>query len=464
MKITHVLILALAILPASCASLSPDEDRAEVHAAVSTRSGAQVPLPPPDNESGLADELRALLAVPLDEESAVHIALLNNRRVRAVYEQLGVGRADLVQAGLLRNPTFDLDVRFVEGGGTDMEFGISQPILELFFRPLRQKLAEHEFAAAKLRVTEELVALVFTVRRAVVRARAAEELVSVRRQAVQVAASSHELMRLLHAAGNASDQSLAIERAGESRARIDLAAAEQTQFESREPLHSLLGLWGLDTTWALVEGVPTAPFLDLDVSGVESRAIEASLELLAHREGLNAIAQQAGLDSWRGWFPELALGASGIRIPGGTWGFGPRLEGELPLFDQGAPRRAKSAARLRAGMHEYAQIAVEVRAAARLSMQRRDHLVERSRFMREVHLPQRAKVVRTTLQNYNAMQIGVFDVFTERQIELADLSEHVRTLRDAHLAELDLRQVLAGGMPESTRSALHRDTDENLEN
>ncbi|MBL8901564.1 MAG: TolC family protein [Planctomycetes bacterium] len=454
MNTRSLLATALALAASACTSLDPSEDRDEVHAELRTRASVDVALPALDDDAALAEEVRVLLATPLDAERAVRVALLQNRRVRSLYEALGVGRAELVQAGLIRNPTFDFDARFLEGGGTDLEFGLSQPILELFFLPLRKRLAEHEYAAAKLRVTEELVSLCFAVRRAFARARAAAALVEVEARALRTAAASHELMRLLHAAGNATDAELAIERAGETRARLDLAATEQAAVEAREPVQALLGLWGEHTQWSLVAEPLTESALALDTSRIEARAVEASLDLRAQREGLNSLAQQAGLDTWRGWFPELALGANGIRIPGGTWGFGPRLEGELPLFDQGSSRRARSAAQLRAGMHDFAQSAVELRAGARLLQERLLRLLERARFLRDVHLPQRAEVVRTTLQNYNAMQIGAFEVLTQRRAELRDQRELVLVLREAELAQLDMRELLAGSMPEALRRRL----------
>ncbi|MGE3182192.1 MAG: RND transporter, partial [Phycisphaerae bacterium] len=50
------------------------------------------------------DRVRALLAAPLTADSAVQIALLNNQRLQADLAMLGIAQADLVQAGLFKNP------------------------------------------------------------------------------------------------------------------------------------------------------------------------------------------------------------------------------------------------------------------------------------------------------------------------------------------------------------------------
>jgi cobalt-zinc-cadmium efflux system outer membrane protein len=46
-----------------------------------------------------------VLAGGLELDEALRLAPLNNRHLQAEFAALGVARADLVQAGLLRNPS-----------------------------------------------------------------------------------------------------------------------------------------------------------------------------------------------------------------------------------------------------------------------------------------------------------------------------------------------------------------------
>ncbi|MBL8747817.1 MAG: TolC family protein [Planctomycetes bacterium] len=433
------------VLFAACTSVDPGADAADVRAAVQQRAATDADGPREDDDATAA--VRDLLARPLDEEGAVRVMFLANHRVRSAYERLGIARADLVQAGLLRNPVFDLDARFLFDGGTEVELGLAAPFVDLFWRPLRTHVAAHEFEAAKLVVTDALVHAAFAVRSAFVDLRAANSAVELHRADVDAAGSAHQLAVELHGAGNLTDQALALERLGETRARLDLAAAELAAETARERLHVLLGLWGPDTAWTLADAPSPDPMAGVDVRYVESRAVAASLDLAAARAGIDALAGRADLASWRSWLPEGQVGASAIREPGGDWGLGPRFGMELPLFDTGAAGRARADATLRASLHDHAAIAVEIRSIARTLRTRLVHLAARERFLREVHLPQRAEVLRTTLQTYNAMQIGVFDVLRQRRLELADQLEHTAVLRDALRARLDLQQLLAGAMP-----------------
>ena len=439
----RALLLTSAALFAACTSADATADRAAVHEAVLARANATAKAP----DSPLADaDLQALLHQPLTAATAVQVTLLNNHRVRATYQRLGIAKADLVQAGLLRNPTFDVSIRQLEGGGLDSQYGLPMFVLDLFWRPLRENLAAHEFTAAKLRITEELVHLVFAVRRAHAEAQAAEMLVGVHRRMLGTAEAAHELMVELHAAGNATDRQLAEARVDESRARLDLSTAELDAKEAREPLQTLLGLWGQATEWTLADALP-GPLPGLDLEHVEARAIRASLALQAHRAGLDALAQQVGLDDWRGWFPGLALGPNLIKNPNEGTGYGARMALDLPLFDDGRTRVARDESQLAAGLHDHVQLAVEIRSAARLLRDRVTMLAERERFLREVHLPARTATVRTTTQSYNAMQIGAFDVLAAQQQLLADERDHAMTLLMAQRARLDLQQLLAGSQP-----------------
>ena len=432
----------------ACQTAPTPDDARDLQAAASARTGGPVPAPAA-TAAAIGEAATALLRQPLDDDAAVKIALLENRRVRAIYERLGIARTDLVQAGLLRNPVLDADARFLFGGGAELELGLAQPFLDVFWRPLRERAAAHDFAAAQALLTDELVHLVFAVRRVLVDLRAAQQLATVRRDALRAAEAAHQLAYALHAAGNLTDQALANERLGETRARLDLAAAELAVGEAREPVQRLLGLWGAWSDWQVAGELAPQPLAGLDLAHVETRAIRASLALTTHRARLEALAQRLGVTSWRQWFPDGGLGASAIRESDGDWGLGPKLTLELPLLDDGSTRRTREEHALRSGLLEQTQLAVEIRSAARALRERATALAEQARFLREVHLPAREALVHATLQHYNAMQIGAFDALAQRRQQLADQREYVTTLRDAHRARLDLQELLAGSLPAS---------------
>ena len=140
-------------------------DAQSVRDALGARLGANTPLANAAGlDAALAGPTRELLQAPLTEDAAVRVALLENRDVHAALSRFGIARADLVQAGLLRNPVFDARATFLFDGGTEVELGLAQPFLDLFWRPRRERIAEHLFDLARATVTHELVHLAFAVR------------------------------------------------------------------------------------------------------------------------------------------------------------------------------------------------------------------------------------------------------------------------------------------------------------
>ncbi|MCA8965215.1 MAG: TolC family protein [Planctomycetes bacterium] len=448
------LVRVLPLLLGACASVEEHRDAALQSARddFAARSGVEAPSREDHGEARVAAALDALLAGELDESTAIRVALLNNRDVRAAYGRLGIGAADLVQAGLLHNPVFGVEALFFLDGGTEVDLGLAQPFVDLFWRPLRQRAAEHELAAVGAAVTHDLVHLVYSVRREFVRIRAAQQLVAMQRRAVDAATASHELMRELYAAGNVTAQLLSAERIGEARARLELAAAERAAREAREPLNRLLGLWGPHVAWRIGGELPEDGAAAIDLGRIEGRSVAASLDLIESRARIDAGAQRAGLASWKGWLPDGSLGVSGMREAGDEWAVGPALELELPIFDRGQAKVAAAEAALRMQLDRHVQIAVEVRAAARLLRDRLEMLTQRARFLRVELVPAQQQLLHETLQNYNAMQIGVFQVLAQKQQQLAAVREHLATLRDCWLARIDLEELLAGSIPPDASS------------
>lgn len=440
-------LLSLLLL-CGCQSTDPAAERAALAHELTARLGLEVQLPASDDlDPALPEALAEHLAAELTPETAVQIALANHRGLRALYERLGIARADFVQAGLLRNPVLDTDPPFVFRGTGEFEYGLVLPLLDLFYRPLRERMAAHEVERTQAEVAREVIHTVHEVRRSFLDLQVAQQLVEVQQRHLAAAAASHELMQVLHRAGNATDQQLAAARLGEATARLDLAAAERTASEAREPLQSLLGLWGPATQWT----IRTQPLAATPDSGptaeLEGLAVQASLELAANRAAMNGLVQQHQLAEWRGWLARLDLGLAAQREPGDGWNFGPKLVLELPLFDRGQASTARATAQLRQRLHLHLQIATDVRAAARFYANRLQQLQQRLRFWQETGLPARAELLFRTEQLYQAMQTGAFTVLHARQQQLADYCEYLGDLRRAHRAALDLRELLAGSRP-----------------
>src|SRR5262245_27961728 len=110
-------LFATVALFSGCTSVALNAGFNDVRTTVEERGGLEIYWnsgTEPDKEA--AARIDALLQGKLSADQVVQIALLNNRDLQAVYSDLGVAQADLVQAGLLNNPIFDAAIKFPTSG------------------------------------------------------------------------------------------------------------------------------------------------------------------------------------------------------------------------------------------------------------------------------------------------------------------------------------------------------------
>src|SRR6267378_8108071 len=255
MKVSHLAVVALTA--AGCASTSPRPSFEQVSKLVEERGGKPLHWDqgtPADAQ--VKAHVRDLLHGTLTPEGAIEVALLRNQGLVATYEELGIAQADLVQAGLLRNPTFGARVRFpTSGPGTfiDTEFSVAQDFLDLFTLPLRKRVAAAQLDAAKARVGSSVLELTSQVRQAMVTLQAAQATVEVRKLVLEAQGAAAELRVRQRAVGNVSDLDVIQEQAFFEQSKFDLGQAEEQAVQQREQVNRLLGLWGPESASWKVE-------------------------------------------------------------------------------------------------------------------------------------------------------------------------------------------------------------------
>src|SRR5689334_4661444 len=102
-------LLGIAIAVAGCAALSPDASMSAVNDVVAPvlRDDA-VKLGSDADAAAARAGTQQLLKRPLSAETAVRIALLNNKGLQAAYNELGIAEAVMVQASQPPSPTLSL--------------------------------------------------------------------------------------------------------------------------------------------------------------------------------------------------------------------------------------------------------------------------------------------------------------------------------------------------------------------
>jgi outer membrane protein, heavy metal efflux system len=391
-----------------------------------------------------------LLENELSAEGAIQIALLNNAGLQARYEELGISQADLVQAGLLQNPTVFGFARFPTSspGATNFEIGILQDFLNSLMLPARRKLAAAQFEQVKAEVAHAVLQVSAETEQAYYEAIAAANTRDLRSQIVEATQAAYEFALRLHAAGNISDLNLAVERGHFEESRVALAESENRLRAARERLTKLMGLWGERTRWRAPDRLPDIPPKETALDQVETLAIMNRLDLEAARRKIDTFAQSLGTTiAWR-WLGDAQIGVNAERDTDRQWVVGPELSLELPIFDQHQARVSQGEAMLRRAINELTALAVDIRSEVRLL---RDRLVMQRYLIdhyKRVILPLRQRLVALTLEKYNYMLVGAFDLLTAKQQEFDAYAKYLEAVRDYWVIRADLSRALGGRLPQ----------------
>jgi len=264
-----------------CAAVNPRAGLGDIERLVSTRAALTVSWPENEAASSAVDAtVGELVAQDLTAESAVKIALLNNRNLRAVYQELGVQEAELVQAGLLPNPVLSADVRFgIGASGTGADLGLVQDVISALRIPLRKRVAGAALEAAKVATADAVLKLALDTKASFYRLQGALQMLELRRTVVSATTVARDIAERQHEAGNISDLDLATQVAQNEDAKLELASAESAVVSDREELNTLLGLWGERTAWKMAPRLPTLPRADVAPTGLETLAVSQRLDL-----------------------------------------------------------------------------------------------------------------------------------------------------------------------------------------
>ena len=389
-----------------------------------------------------------LLAQPLDADAAVRIALLNNRELRAQLRELGVPAGRLVSASLIDNPT--LEIELLPERDSRYELRAEYDLSSLILAPLRRGVAYAELEAARLRVASEVVDLGFEVRTRFYALQATTERLRLSQQALDTLAASRDAVQALASAGNIRQLDAASNIAAYERARAEVAQLELVLAEQRERLQRALGLHGDQTQWQIKEALMDAPERsELDVAA-ERQALEANLDLQALRKQLEALAKRSGLVRTEGLLPELAADVHALRTKpeegrtSDAWLWGAGLSVRVPLFDRGQGELQSVEAQFDATLERYHGTAIDVRSAARDARNRLSSAHARALQYQNVILPAQREVMQQTLLQYNAMQLGVFQLLGARRELLNVELAYVDTLRDYWTARAEQDALLQG--------------------
>jgi cobalt-zinc-cadmium efflux system outer membrane protein len=441
-----VLLAALPVAFAGCASTNPTPAQNDVRQTVAARLGEPAPWPRPDSTNAIGQITASLLQTNLTAQSAAAIALLNNRSLQAGFEEIGISQADLAQASRLQNPEIFGSWRFPNRppSAADVEYSAAGNFLDLLTLPARKKIAARNLEETKLEVADQVLQLAADAQTAFYQLQAQMELTNRLALIVTVNDAAADFAQRQYDAGNITDLALHDQQASAAQSRFDLMQARAETAADRERLNRLLGLSGDEIRWQIADELPPLPATDLALTNLEALAVNQRLDLAAARSQAESIAAALRLKEHTRWIPGVTVGVDTERTPDGQRVTGPTLDLELPLFDQGQPAVARLAAEYRQARDNFAAQEVNVRSEVR---QAQDALLAARaavEFSEKSLLPLRQKILGETLLHYNAMEKSVYELLLAKERDQTAEERNIAALRDYWLARVALARAAGG--------------------
>jgi cobalt-zinc-cadmium efflux system outer membrane protein len=315
---------AIALVAGLHACAIPPNNRSKVSGALERRTGHTVAESKP-GETVLPSTVS--FEDGLSEDEAITLALWNNAAFQETLADLGLSRADLIQAGMLPNPTFSA---FIPAGAKPLELTALYPIEVLWLRPQRVAAAELDYERTAERLVQSGLDLIREVRLAYSDLILANQLVMVAEENAALAAQIEQVTRVRLAAGEVSELEASAAAVDALQADEHLARSRQDTRLARERLWHLLGVGSEPRTMVIGAPLPLLPVVD-DVELLVTRALAARPDLRAAELGLEAAGRRIGLARASAF--SLAAGVNAKPVDG-PFLVGPAVGLPVPILNQ----------------------------------------------------------------------------------------------------------------------------------
>lgn len=414
-----------AIISVVGCSTPQSADRATVDRGLFNRSGFHLKAESDPVDYGPLSDPNGL-----DESVAIDLALANNAAFQEQLAELGLSRADVIQAGLIANPEF---VMLFPIGPKQFEATATLPIEFLWLRERRIEAAQIASERTASRLAQAGVDLIRDVRLAyadLALARRTRELFE------ESAALREQMATIAHArvkAGEARALDAATAKIDAIRAQQEAKSLVFNTTIAEERLRALMGASAIRTP-IVTRNSMDALNQDWNADALVESALGDRSDIQAAQVAID-VAQERERLAWIDWFNMSIVGDVNQKGSKG-WETGPGIRFSLPIFNQNQGMIARAAAEVqRLSLQKRTlqdQVNLEVRESyARFAQARDDLNVWRAQI-----LPALDEAVALSRKAYTGGETSLVQVIDmNRQL----LEAHIREAKAAS----DLRRARA---------------------
>lgn len=438
-------VFIISLIFSGCVSVETKEEWQRITNFYVDKAGSQVLWQKTeDDERLIKEEIKNLLSDGLSMDDSIRIALINNKRLQAIFEELGIAKADLVQAGLLTNPDLTLIFRFpFGGGGTGIEAGGLFNLSDIWQIPLKKKIASLKLEIAIYQIQAEILNTVRDAKTAYI-------------DYIFLYLMRDEMERFKDTVEEWRDHLLFREGFGFTSA-IDIYMAEavlaETELEfskveselliARYRLNRILGLW--DIQWetsvdlSILEKLPTLPGLEKLIS----HAISHRPDIQIAKKEVEEARRTLSLERAR-IFSNVQAGALYERGIDEEESMGPEIGIQIPIFDQNQAQISKAEYRLRRKEKALKAKIDEAREEISILYEKLIFLKEQIDSLKTKIIPVREKALEFAERYFNAMELNMLYLIEARKNLIATKKAYLNALKDYQKELEDIIRITGG--------------------
>jgi len=435
--------LLVSVVLGSCATVDPQPEWQKLAALSKERAPAELIWQQSDTDAQVVrDKVQELLADGLSRQDAVQVALLNSPELQADFEELGVARANLVQAGLFTNPSLSVFIGFPINLA-DSSVGLTALLSDLWTVPAREKIFSSRAEGTVQRVAAAVVDTAADTSDAYDEAVYRLESLHLEHRVLEVRKQASAQTQTRYDKGLANDLDVVRAQSEVFDQELSVGRAELELARARAHLDQALALPETHADYRITDKLEVPPPSEWTVEAAIPFALDHRLDLAFRRIEVERRERELALER------REVLGPVGIG-PGyeGAFGqedvWGPLVGLSLPIFDQNQAQIAKAEYRLRQARLQLAATELQARtdvknALATLEFRRKQvdtihHRLE----------PLRARAVEYTERWSSGMHLTFLDLLHARAQEITIHREHLQALWEMRRTQVRLQRALWG--------------------
>jgi len=429
---TGLALIAVTVLAGGCAVRKVASNTATAEGILSRTGKPVQPRTAPATDSsppGIS------LEQPLSSDDAAGIALWNNPQLRADLAGIGLAEADLIDAGLLRNPRFDL---LIPVGAKPLEMLLNMPFEVIWQRPLRIAAAQRALDQLAQSLIQNGLNAARDARWAHADMVQAIDRVGVAKQSAELRGRVAKLTEVRLREGDISELETITARTESGLAREQLARFEHDIQIALERFRAALGL-SLKRASLQVNSPPPALDPPPPIEALLEKAMSSRPDL---RAAEMAVAAATARGKWeRSRIMLLAAQLSSKEVGANGLLTGPGISLEAPIFNRNQGLIARADAEVEIASRQYValkqRVALEAAEARAQLVQAQDAL----RKLRDDVLP--------PLQRAGAL---AEDQYKKGEVAYLFVLEQTRGLIDAQLRIVDAEAAIRRAQAQLERS------------